>query len=293
MTRWPLLGACALLVLGLAACSEDVDASKNKRTVIHAGDEYVALGDSYTSGGYLGAETGPAGCLQTDGNYPHLLAKALDLELSDASCGGAAPKHLEQPQLIGGELVSPQLDAVTENTRLVTLSIGGNLDGIFSTVVVKCVNLGGQSPGDEPCSDLAEKNAVKLARLFDQIADDVHDAVGEILERAPEARVVVVGYPQIVPATGWCPALPLAPADYGVAREVFSKVTAALEEGADEADAEYVDVWSATQGHDICAGDPWAAGAAPDPERGGFAYHPYAEEHQVVADLLEQTVSGS
>lgn len=293
MTRWPALGACLVLLLGLAACSEDVDATQNKRTVIKAGDAYVALGDSYTSGGYLGEQTGPAGCLQTDGNYPHLLAEALDLELSDASCGGAAPRHLEQPQLIGGERVSPQLDAVTEDTKLVTLGIGGNQDGVFASVVVTCVNLGGEAPGGEPCTDLAEKNTVKLARIYDQIADDIHDAVGEILDRAPQARVVVVGYPQIVPATGWCPALPLAPADYGVAREVFSKVTGALEEGAREAGAEYVDVWSASEGHDICAADPWAAGAAPDPDRGGFAFHPYAEEHQAVADLLEQMVSRS
>lgn len=291
MTRWSVVATLTVLLAVLTACSDDVDAGKNKGRTIEKGDKYVALGDSYTSGGYLGEETGAEGCLQSDGNYPHLVAKALDLELDDVSCGGARPDHLEKPQLPVGGRVAPQLDAVTEDTDLVTLSIGGNQDALFASVVVTCVNLGGKTPEGQPCTDLAEQRKAKIDGVLDKIASSIEDAVGEILERAPKARVIVVGYPQIVPATGWCPALPLAPADYPVGRDVFRRVTDALEKGARAADAEYVDVWSVTEGHDICAKDPWIEGAAPDPERPGFAFHPYAEEHQAVADLLVEQLS--
>ncbi|MCX6399079.1 MAG: SGNH/GDSL hydrolase family protein [Propionibacteriales bacterium] len=292
MIRWSIVATLTVLLATLTACTKDVDAGGNKGAAIEAGDKYVALGDSYTSGGYLGEQTGAEGCLQSDANYPHLVAKALDLELDDVSCGGARPDHLENPQLPVGGRVAPQLDAVTKDTKLVTLSLGGNQDGLFASVVVTCVNLGGKDPGGQPCTDLAEQRKAKLDRGLKKITKEIKDGIGKILERAPKARVIVVGYPQIVPATGWCPALPLAPADYGVGRQVFHDVTEALRKGAEEADAEYVDVWSLSEGHDICAKDPWVEGAARNPERKGFAYHPYAEEHEAVADLLVAQVSG-
>ncbi|NHA01431.1 hypothetical protein G5V59_20705 [Nocardioides sp. W3-2-3] len=87
MSAWHARAAagCALVltsVLALAACTSDdePDARGNKRPVA-AGDRYVALGDSYTSAPGVGTPTGPAGCQQTDANYPHLLAAALDLKL--------------------------------------------------------------------------------------------------------------------------------------------------------------------------------------------------------------------
>ncbi len=286
MNRWPLLATLLLVLAGLTACSDDVNASKNKGAPIEAGDKYVALGDSYTAGGFLGDQTGAEGCLQSDGNYPHLLAEELDLELDDVSCGGARAINLEKPQFPTGGRVPPQLDAVTKDTRLVTLSIGGNESGLFASIVVKCVNLGGEDPTGSPCTDLAAQRSAKLSQLIDKVASDIEDAVGDILDRAPEARVVIVGYPQVIPATGWCPAMPLAPADYPVGRKLFNEVTRALEAGAEKAGAEYIDVWSATEGHDICAKDPWVAGASPDPKRGGFAFHPYIEEQQAVTDLL-------
>lgn len=286
MNRWPLIATLLLALAGLTACSDDVSAKQNKFAPIEAGDKYVALGDSYTAGGYLGEETGAEGCLQSAGNYPHLLAEELDLELEDVSCGGARALHLKSPQLPSGGRVPPQLDAVTKDTKLVTLSIGGNESGLFASIVVNCVNLGGADPTGSPCTDLAAQRSAKLERLLDKVASDIEDAVGDILDRAPDARVIIVGYPQVIPATGWCPAMPLAPADYPVGRELFSEVTRALEAGAEKADAEYIDVWSATEGHDICAKDPWVAGASPDPKRGGFAFHPYIEEQQAVTELL-------
>ena len=67
-------------------------------------------------------------------------------------------------------------------------------------------------------------------------------------ERSPQARIVVVGYPQIVPASGTCDLLPLATGDYPVARAVNEGLAEAVRHGAEDADAEYVDLWGPSEG---------------------------------------------
>lgn len=295
MSGWHARAAagCALVLttaLALAACTSDdePDASGNKRPV-QAGDRYVALGDSYTSAPGVGTPTGPAGCLQTDANYPHLLAAALDLRLTDASCGGAKTENMTQEQQAGGDAVPPQLDAVTEDTDLVTLSIGANNGEVYGSLVITCAQLAVANPTGAPCSDLAQQNPTVLPEIFDQVGEAIVGIVGEILDRAPKARVVVVGYPQIIPATGTCPELPLGAGDYLFGRGVIEQFVEAQRDAAKEAGAEYADVWSATEGHDICGEEPWIAGVKP--VRNATAYHPYAEEQQAVADLLEEAVT--
>ena len=52
---------------------------------------YAALGDSYASGALIPTpgSADPAGCVRSNRNYPHLVAAALHLVLTDVSCGGA------------------------------------------------------------------------------------------------------------------------------------------------------------------------------------------------------------
>jgi lysophospholipase L1-like esterase len=285
--------AVLLLLAGpLVACNEDVDASGNQEERVRAGDTYVALGDSYTAGPLIGETTGPAACGQTDGNYPHLLAERLDLELVDVSCGGATTEDLTEPQVRpNGAEVPPQLDALTEDTALVTLRIGGNDGGVFANLVSTCVALGAEDPDGEPCTTMGRMDNGRLAQEIEDLSGRIEEAVGDILERAPRARVIVVGYPQIFPESGACEDLPLATGDYPFAASVMQQIVDAQESAAEAADAEYIDVFTATQGHDICADDPWIAGAVP--KRPGLAYHPYAEEQDVVADLLMAKISSS
>lgn len=294
MRSWHARAAvgCAL-ALALAACTadEDPDATGNQRRPVEAGDRYVALGDSYTSAPGVGTPTGPPGCQQTDGNYPHLLAAALDLELTDASCGGAKTENMTTVQQAGGDAVPPQLESVTEDTDLVTLSIGANNGEVYGSLVITCAQLAANDPDGAPCSDLAQQNPKVLPKVFSATTEAIVETVGAILQRAPKARVVVVGYPQIVPESGTCPELPLASGDYPFGRRVIQEFVEAQREAAETAGAEYADVWSATAGHDICADEPWIAGVVP--AKDATPYHPYAEEQQAVADLLEETVSSS
>ena len=73
-------------------------------------------------------------------------------------------------------------------------------------------------------------------------------------------------------------------------RNVVDTVNDALRHAAEDHGLTFLDVARATEGHDICASDPWVAGAAVEPGRGAAPWHPYVEEQQAVADLLHATI---
>jgi lysophospholipase L1-like esterase len=88
------------------------------------GDRYVAMGSSFAAGPGIPSyyEDPPTPCARSNNNYAHQLASRLNLNLTDVSCSGATTAHLTGPR----GAIPPQLDALTSDTRLVTLTIGGN-----------------------------------------------------------------------------------------------------------------------------------------------------------------------
>lgn len=269
----------------VAACT----AGSGEEPISWQGREYVALGDSYTAAPGVGVLTGPPACGRTDGNYPHRVAAALELDLTDASCSAARTAHLTESQVPRGVPVLPQLDALSPDTALVTVGIGANDHRLFGTLIGACRQLATRDPSGAPCAtaiaDRVETGLADLRGRFDDLLDD-------IAGRAPDARIVVVGYPQFVPedAPERCPQLPLAAGDYAFASEVSQLLNDVLAEAAARADVAYVDVFAATEGHDICADDPWIAGETPT--KPATPYHPYAEEQQAAADLIVEKITG-
>src|SRR2546423_9831594 len=114
-----LVAALSLLVLAVPSAS----AAPSLR------GDYVALGDSYTSGPAIPNQDIAAGqCYRSDHNYPHLIAPTLAAtEFRDASCSGAQTKDMTGTQNADvGPDNPPQFDRLDGNTRLVTLGISGN-----------------------------------------------------------------------------------------------------------------------------------------------------------------------
>jgi lysophospholipase L1-like esterase len=271
------------MAAALAGCSgDDVEPEPD---VDWRGKEYVALGDSYTAAPGVG-EVVHEGCRRTDGNYPNRIAEALELELVDVSCSAATSDHLIEPQRAAGIDVPPQLDALSESTDLVTLRIGANDLDRFVAMVNTCVTFGARGVGESPCPARLEADTAELGRSLAELIE-------EILRRAPEATVVVVGYPQFAPPpeTEGCDQFPLAAGDYAPVATFNADLNAVLGAAAVEYDAAVaVDVAAATAEHHMCAEEPWVAGAAPTGP--AMPFHPYAAEQRATADLVVAALTG-
>lgn len=246
---------------------------------------YVAMGDSYTAAPLTPGTKRARGCLRASGNYPHLVQADLGADsFVDRSCSAADTTSIAGPQqtLIGS--VPPQLAAVNRQTDLITLGIGGNDFGVFETMVTRCPQLRRQDPQGTPCRDEMRANGGDL--LLDNIdltEDRIVEVVEQIRAKAPRARVLLVGYPQIVPATGACPKLlPLARGDYAYGRTINRRLTEAVRGAARRTNVTYVDLWRGSAGHDICADEPWVNGQLNAPGK-ALSFHPFVAGQEFAA----------
>lgn len=252
---------------------------------------YVALGDSYSAAPLVPTTDVAGGCFRSSNNYPSLAAKALGASLQDRTCGGARTEDLTRSQLAG---VPAQDTALTSDTELVTLGIGGNDEGVFTSLVGRCTGLRPQDPSGAPCSKAFSTQAGgqdALLAALGRTQDRLTTAVRAIRQVSPKAEVLLVGYPQIISATSRCSALPLASGDYAYAERVNRRLADAVRGAARATGATYVDVWRASRGHDICSSSPWINGSVDD-QRRAARYHPFAVEQQAVAKLVEAAARG-
>lgn len=285
MRRTPFVTAAMLALLACLGCQED--AGEEAAPTIEerpAGSDltYVALGDSYSSAPGVPVTDPADPCMRSTNNYPSMVADQLKIETYvDVTCGGATTEHMTVAQHEG---VAPQLDAVTSEADLVTLGIGGNDSSVFFTAIYQCAMIAGEDPQGSPCADQASASDADVDTVLATTQQSIETVVAEIRKRAPQAQVVLVGYPQLVPETGTCPELPLASGDYAWAREVNKKLTDAVAAAAKATDADYADVWAPSEGHDVCADQPWVNGAQNDEH--AAAYHPRIEEQEAAADLV-------
>ena len=251
-------------------------------------DRYVALGDSYTAAPLVPPTDTSTTCLRSGVNYPALVAEGMPgTALTDVSCSGAATENMTSPQRGMTGAVPPQFDALRRGTDLVTVGLGGNDDGLFGAVLGECTKLAASEPTGSPCTARFEG---RTDASLDRIRSNLADVVAGVRARSPKARILLVGYPQIVPESGTCDDLPLAEGDYAFARQVNEDLNDAVEEAAGDTDAEYVDVWDPSAGHDICGDEPWINGRVTSADR-ALAYHPLAVEQQAVARLVLDSLS--
>ena len=252
--------------------------------------KYVALGDSFVSAPLVPVTDVANGCFRSSGNYPSLVARRLGAELDDRSCGGARIIHLRTSEFPG---VPPQLTAVKPGVDVVTIGIGGNDEDVYDKLTKRCPTLRSSDPEGAPCqATYSSGDGDALLTALDRTRGRLTAVLSEVRRRAPEARVLVVGYPQIVSADNACDLLPLARGDYAYAEKVNLALTEALRSAAKATRSTYVDVWTASQGHDVCSEDPWFNGSVTDQKRAA-AYHPFAEEQAAVADLVVAAVKSS
>jgi hypothetical protein len=285
--------ACLVLVALLTACDDEPSERSPTSHRLGVGDTYVALGDSYTAAPRTGPIAVASGCFNTTVNYPHQIADATGMELIDNSCSGANTKMLRIPQRLRfGAEHPPQIEDVDEATDLVTIRLGANDYGLFARIVL-CARLFGPDEPGTPCADLDASGAgTDIDTRLGQVADNLERSLADIQRRAPDARIVVVGYPRLTPDEGSCALLPVPAGDYAYVTRIITGLNHALEDAAKTVGATYIDMYAASEGHDICSVEPWVAGLPRDdngartPPEGATAWHPYAAEGQAVAQLV-------
>ena len=254
-----VLGLCLIAALAAPAAA-DLPA---------APDHYVALGDSYTSGpGIPNQIPESLGCGRSDHNYPHLVAASLAVsQFTDMSCGSATTDHMTEAQPLPDGLSNrPQLEALTPDVDLVTLGIGGNDIG-FGEIIANCVARSLLLPVWAPCQAHYTSQGDELGARIDATAPKVAAVLAGIRERAPSARILVVGYPVILPADGpgcW-PLMPIAVGDVAWLRTVQGRLNSMLAEQAAATGAVFVDTYTSSVGHDVCRlpGAKWVEGLVP------------------------------
>jgi len=321
LTGLGLAALAAGLITPIARAEDVVDT--RTPVYIALGDSYTAAPLSSKPVGKWGGEgagyanpNDPYTCGRSDRNYPHLIAQHLGLydpndltkevgehpahpDFIDVSCGSARTKHMTEQQdgLPGGGYAVPQFDAFTrvnpdtEVVTLVSIGIGGNDLG-FGELTDYCIQPP-EAVGGTPCrvhyenvggvgdpeidGDILQDRLTKLRPRLDALLAQIHAL-------APQAEVLVFGYPALLPehrdglppelADGCYPYIPILPTDTAYLLEVEKDLNDTIRLAAEANDAHYVDWYTPSIGHDMCQppGLAWVNGVVLAPP--SYPVHP-------------------
>jgi GDSL-like Lipase/Acylhydrolase family len=207
--------------------------------------DYVALGDSYSSGTGAGAYNEPT-CWRSSYSYPALLAKAHPQWIfKDRTCYGA-----ETYQVTHG-----QAEALSENTKWVTYTIGGNDSG-FRDVLEAC---GSPFSTTTTCMELLATEKGFIENTLPKRLDEVNNT---IKAKAKYAKVIVLNYPRIFknPVEDCNIYTFFRDADMVEMNNLADKISEKLQQAAVRAGSNFipVDVRSRfSAGHALCDVQPW------------------------------------
>ncbi|MET7770611.1 SGNH/GDSL hydrolase family protein [Nocardia sp. NPDC005366] len=291
-----LRGACAA-ALAIAAAAAGV-------TAAHAdsapeGKKVVVLGDSYTANGWDPLSLGDV-CVRGDTAWPAQLGRLIGPRGSDQvanpSCSGSSIDSGPGYTLAMQALQADHDGAFGPATRLVTLQLGlddhwGDTDQTLWYAMQQCV------------FDLVrgcDLDAVEQGRIPDvrgvtgaAYAERIRAAVTYIRYYAPAARIVIVGYPEILPpgqGTACFSILGVAPFIQPRGRaivEYFDRMDRAQREAAQLLGLDFFDTRALTTGHGLCSAEPWINGVFdPHTDIAGLPLHPSARGDAVVANAL-------
>jgi lysophospholipase L1-like esterase len=274
------------------------------------GLEYVALGDSYSAGLGIEPSTGlpAADCGQSAANYPHQLAAAYGLDLTDLSCQGATTNDV----VVGGQFGLPaQISGLSASTDIVTITIGGN-DAEFTAVTAGCIALSENGPlafneAVPNCKTAATQGGVDLlaARIAGPVTQALSTTFAAIAEAAPNAKIFVLGYPSLFPETlpeGGCfspygtpNAYPFTNVDVPYLHTVEVALDAAVQTTAANAGLTYVPTFASSFGHTPCAGAAAYVNGITATEAGVFpgSLHPNAAGVTFLTDSVSLAIDAA
>ncbi|MEU9246511.1 SGNH/GDSL hydrolase family protein [Streptomyces shenzhenensis] len=241
-----ILGAAVLVSLGLAAPAEA------------AGPVYVALGDSYSAGNGAGNYDSASGsCHRSFSSYPYLWKNAhAPSSFADTACSGA----------VTTDVTNSQLGPLNSATTLVSVTIGGN-DAGFADVMTACA-----TDSDSDCVNRVNQAESYAQNTLPARLDATYDA---IRAKAPNAKVVVLGYPHLYTLNVFC--VGLSDTKHRKIDEASDTLDSVIQSRAAAHGFAFGDVRTTFNGHELCSGDGWLHSIVISPT--WESYHPTATGH--------------
>jgi lysophospholipase L1-like esterase len=242
-----VLGAVLLCVLGVGVPAQA------------AGSSYVALGDSYSSGTgtrtYLSDGTS---CQRSVYAYPSLLAAGKGYTLNFRACSGATT----------ADVSALQLSALGPGTAYVSLTVGGN-DAGFADVLSTCA----QPSWSSDCNGAIDRAQSIITGPLPTRLTSLYAA---IRSRAPQAKVVVAGYPRVFNGEDCNAFTWFSPTEETRLNATADLLNSRISAAAAAAGFTFANPTTVFVGHAVCDGVEWLNGlSSPVSE----SYHPNRSGH--------------
>jgi lysophospholipase L1-like esterase len=223
---------------------------------------YVALGDSYSSGVGAGDYISSSGsCERSTNAYPEQWADANHpASFVSVACANATT----------ADVLSSQVSALSSGTTLVSITVGGNDVG-FAGVMTTCVLL----PTSSCLSavDAAEK------LVADVLPASLDTTLKTIRQDAPNARIVVLGYTDLYDLSKSSSCIGLSTADRTALNQGANELDGALATAAADNGDTYASVQSMFAEHELCDSSSWLHSV--DIFSLGSSYHPTASGQEL------------
>jgi lysophospholipase L1-like esterase len=169
-----------------------------------------------------------------------------------------------------------QLGALSKATTLVTITVGGN-DADFTGTVTACL-----TGTDDACVNAAFSSAWGSALV---VPSNLESLYNDVKNRAPNARVIVMGYPRLIDGgTAGCGAITPGAAKRQWLNYAADQAVEGAKSAAGKAGVTFVDVRGGFAGHAACSATPWINGV--DLSHYSEIFHPNSTGHAVYTYLL-------
>ncbi len=256
------------------------------RSEITTLSNYLALGDSYTSGegafDYVdGTDTTVNHCHLSLHSYPLLISGQLfgNAGGHSVACSGARSQDIlpSNPDTYSGQIIHasqtaklssldishllsdytpgnlPQSDFVSQyQPEVLTVSVGGNDIG-FGNMLVNCVMPHwSRYTSDNVCYNSYE-DRLEVIKLIDRTVPTWTNIFKQLQAKSPLSQIYAIGYPQIAYDKGQCALnVQLNKSELEFSAEIIAYLNGAIQQSAKLAAISYVDIADALYGYRLC-----------------------------------------
>ncbi|GGK57701.1 SGNH/GDSL hydrolase family protein [Nocardia camponoti] len=287
-----LFATCAALSVTIATAHADPAPAQAP-----AGKKLVVLGDSFSANNW-DPFTENVHCVRKDTSWPTQLTTLMKAnnDVVDVSCSGASIDTGPGFTLALETRDADRAGGFGPATELVALQFGANdswgehpstLWNALTDCVLDLIR---------GCDiEAAEQGRIPDFRgvTGERYAERMRNALTYIRFYAPNARVVIVGYPEVMEpgATKLCLNVfgpsPIVQPRAQALQAYLNSVDTAQREAAKLLGVEFFDARAATRGHGLCSAEPWINGIIdPRADAIGLPFHPSARGDAAVAQAI-------